>query len=52
MGGGIHGHPEGTIPGATAARQAVDAVMEGVELSEYAASRPQLAKALKQWGIP
>lgn len=50
-GGGIHGHKLGTVAGAKAARQAVDAVMEGVSLKEYAKSHKELAIALKQWGL-
>lgn len=49
-GGGIHGHPDGTRAGATAMRQAVDAVMEGVSLPEYAATHSELKKALDKWG--
>ena len=48
-GGGIHGHPDGTIKGATAMRQAVDAVMEGVSLQEYAKTHKELKKALEKW---
>ncbi len=48
-GGGIHGHPEGTVAGAKAMRQAVDAVLEGKTLEEYAKSHKELALALKQW---
>jgi ribulose-bisphosphate carboxylase large chain len=49
-GGGIHGHPDGTRAGATAMRQAVDAVMEGVPLAEYAAGHRELKRALETWG--
>jgi len=49
MGGGIHGHPGGTRTGATAARQAVDAVLEGQSLREYASSHQQLKGALDKW---
>jgi len=48
-GGGVHGHPEGTTSGATAMRQAVDAVMEGVSLEDYAKDHPELGKALEKW---
>jgi ribulose-bisphosphate carboxylase large chain len=48
-GGGIHGHPEGTICGAKAMRQAVDATLYGKTLSEYAKNHQELASALKQW---
>lgn len=50
-GGGIHGHPEGTAAGATAMRQAVDAVMEGRALSEYAEDHGELAAALRTWSV-
>lgn len=48
-GGGIHGHPEGTVAGAKAMRQAVEAVLEGKKLEEYAQNHKELALALKQW---
>ena len=48
-GGGIHGHPEGTVAGAKAMRQAVDATLEGKTLEEYAKNHKELALALKQW---
>jgi len=49
MGGGIHAHPGGTIAGAKAARQAVDATLLGISLKDYARSHKELAQALKQW---
>ncbi len=48
-GGGIHGHPEGTVCGAKAMRQAVDATLYGKTLEEYAKTHQELASALKQW---
>ncbi len=48
-GGGIHGHPDGTICGAKAMRQAVDAILFGKTLEEYAKNHQELALALKQW---
>ena len=48
-GGGIHGHRDGTIAGARAMRQAVDAVMKGIPLKEYAESHRELAAALELW---
>jgi ribulose-bisphosphate carboxylase large chain len=48
-GGGIHGHPQGTIFGARAMRQAVDATLEGKPLEEYAKTHMELAAALKKW---
>ena len=48
-GGGIHGHPKGTVAGAMAMRQAMSAVMEGRELGEYAEEHEELALALRTW---
>lgn len=48
-GGGIHGHPGGTVAGARAMRQAVDAVLEGISLDAYARSQVELKVALDQW---
>lgn len=48
-GGGIHGHPEGTVAGARALRQAVDAMMQGETLKEYAKSHIELKLALDKW---
>jgi ribulose-bisphosphate carboxylase large chain len=48
-GGGIHGHPNGTFAGATAMRQAVQAVLEGKMLEEYARTHKELRIALQQW---
>jgi ribulose-bisphosphate carboxylase large chain len=48
-GGGVHGHPDGTVAGAKAMRQAVDAVLEGKTLAQYAESHGELAVALKHW---
>jgi ribulose-bisphosphate carboxylase large chain len=48
-GGGIHGHPDGTVAGAKAMRQAVDAALKGATLEEYAETHSELKAALKQW---
>jgi ribulose-bisphosphate carboxylase large chain len=48
-GGGIHGHPEGTISGAKAMRQAVDAALTGKTLEEYSKSHKELSLAMEQW---
>lgn len=48
-GGGIHGHKLGTIAGAKAMRQAIDACIQDVSLKEYAKTHRELAIALKQW---
>jgi len=49
-GGGIHGHTNGTVAGAKAMRQAVDGVLEGKSLSEYAKQHEELKVALQIWG--
>ena len=49
-GGGVHGHPDGTVAGAKALRQAVDAEMQGLLPSEYAKNHSELALAMKKWG--
>ena len=51
-GGGIHGHPKGTLAGARAMRQAVDAVIQGVPLEEYAQDHEELRLALERWPSP
>jgi len=48
-GGGVHGHPNGTFAGATAMREAVDAVMKRKTLKEYAKTHYDLKIALKCW---
>ena len=50
-GGGIHGHPMGSEKGATAMRQAVEAVMEGQTLEGYARDHEELAVALRTWSV-
>jgi ribulose-bisphosphate carboxylase large chain len=50
-GGGIHGHPDGTIKGAKALRQAVDAAVAGIPLEEYAKTHGELGKALTKWPV-
>jgi ribulose-bisphosphate carboxylase large chain len=48
-GGGIHGHPDGTKTGALAMRHAVDAVLKGISLEEYAKTHVELRGALDTW---
>jgi ribulose-bisphosphate carboxylase large chain len=48
-GGGIHGHPNGTMAGATAIRQAVDAFLKGMNLIEYSKTHLELKKAIELW---
>ena len=49
MGGGIHGHPKGTLRGAIAARQAIEATMKGISLKKYAKNHIELRDALECW---
>ena len=49
FGGGCHGHPEGTLSGAKAIRQAIQATLEGFSLQEYAETHNELKKALNKW---
>ncbi len=48
-GGGIHGHSNGTLAGATAMRQAVEATMQEKTLDEYAETHKDLKVALNIW---
>jgi len=48
-GGGVHGHPEGTMKGAMAMRQALEAKMQGIPLEEYAKEHDELRKALDKF---
>ena len=48
-GGGIHGHPYGSIAGARAMRQAVDACMNKISLEKYALTHWELREALRKW---
>jgi len=48
-GGGIHGHTNGTISGAKAMRQAVDATLKKTTLKDYAKTHKELQVALKIW---
>jgi ribulose-bisphosphate carboxylase large chain len=48
-GGGIHGHPDGTVAGAKAMRQAVDATLNGLSLEKYGKTHKELGAALELW---
>lgn len=50
-GGGIHGHPLGTIAGGQAFRQAIQASLQGVSLKAYAENHPELQSAINAWGF-
>ncbi len=49
-GGGCHGHPDGTLSGAKAIRQSVEATMDDVPLREYAKNHNELKRAFDKWG--
>jgi len=48
-GGAIHAHPMGPRAGAKAFRQAIDAVMQGISIQEYAKEKEELRVALEAW---
>jgi len=50
-GGGIWGHPDGGLAGARALRQAIDAVLSGVRLEEYAKTHSEIRRAIETWGV-
>jgi len=52
FGGGIHSHPRGTEAGAKAARQALDATLEGIGLKKYAKHHQELKEILDKFGYP
>ena len=50
MGGGVHGHPGGTVKGATALVQACEAWQKKLPLKRYAKDHKELALAVEKWG--
>ncbi|MBP1994784.1 2,3-diketo-5-methylthiopentyl-1-phosphate enolase [Paenibacillus eucommiae] len=50
-GGGIHGHPLGTIAGGQAFRQAIEASQRQIPLREYASTHKELQIAIETWGV-
>ncbi|MEK3915127.1 2,3-diketo-5-methylthiopentyl-1-phosphate enolase [Paenibacillus sp. FSL H7-0331] len=50
-GGGIHGHPMGTVAGGHAFRQAIDGCLAGQSLKTYALQHPELNAAIEAWGL-
>jgi len=48
-GGGVHGHPQGTLIGAKAMRQALEGTMKKIPLEKYKLNNPELAVALKKF---
>jgi ribulose-bisphosphate carboxylase large chain len=51
VGGGTHGHPNGSHAGAKAVRQAISATLSGVDLRDYSRTHPELRIALDTWGF-
>lgn len=51
FGGGVHAHKFGTIAGARAVRQALDAAMKNIPLEKYAERYRELGYAVKKWGV-
>ncbi len=51
FGGGIHGHPDGSISGAKAVRDSLNAVMENISLIKASKESRELKVALDKWGI-
>jgi len=49
-GGGVHGHPQGTVAGAKAMCQAAQAGKKKISLKKYAKTHEELAQAIKKWG--
>ncbi len=49
-GGGINGHPNGSLEGAKSIRQAIDASIKNISLKEYSKTHKELKIALEKWG--
>jgi len=49
IGGGVHGHPDGTYSGAKATIQAIEAYKDGLTLEEKAKTSPELTKSLEKF---
>jgi len=49
FGGGIHGHPAGSLAGAQAARQALEAVLRKKTLKAYSKNHLELKQAMEHW---
>ena len=49
-GGGIHGHPGGTVAGGKAFHQAIEAALKGVPAAEAAKTHGELKQAIEKWG--
>lgn len=51
FGGGVHWHPKGSRYGAMGVRQALEAVLQGIPLKEYAKTHKELEEAIEKFGI-
>jgi ribulose-bisphosphate carboxylase large chain len=51
FGGGCHGHPDGTLAGARAIRQACEATIKNIPLRTYAKKHYELLRAIEKFGI-
>jgi len=49
FGGGCHGHPDGSMAGARAIRDAIEGVILGKSLDDVAKESPELKRALEIW---
>ncbi len=49
LGGGIHGHPNGTHVGSKATRQALEAIEKNVPLKQHSKKNKELQQALNKW---
>jgi len=49
FGGGLHGHPKGSVWGAKAAYQAIEAATNNISLEKFAKNHRELDIALKHW---
>ena len=50
-GGGVYAHPMGAKSGAKSIRQAIDAILKGIDLKVAAKEHKELAEAINCWGI-
>jgi len=51
FGGGLHGHPKGTLAGARAVIEATNATIERKSLVNYGKTHKNLSQALEEWGV-
>lgn len=49
LGGGIHGHPDGTHAGSKATRQAIEATIKKIPLNQHSKKNEELKQALNKW---